>query len=318
MKYREDYSKANTKRYGGRVYHDYYYYCTGTTRHVCTGGKNGLRAFVNEQVPNGQFGLLLMLLGAWDDDALAYLKEEYARQEREDSGADDYLDYEERRAKLQERRTRVNDMYELGKIDRADYLARLDEIRRLESELVKPTVVNQGVAHLLQAVRQIDTLATQWEHLASEPITRRKIAHALVAPHGLFYDGITRRIVGVRPLPDFYDAFRCTLLREEWVEQDGAFWHDSYDLPAPSPYRVHYQEVIDFLSASRQARTVAEVAEHACHTTKHAGRLLIRLFHAGYVTRAQLVEGTTRKYLYRVSDKPYRGESMARWEHLTG
>jgi hypothetical protein len=268
-------------------------------------------------VPNEQFGLLLSLLGAWDEDTLAYLQDEYTRQEREDSGARDYLTYEEKRTKLQERRARVNDMYELGKIDRADYLARLEEIRRLEAELVKPAVVNQGVVHLLQAVRQIDALATQWDHLASEPTTRRKIAHALIAPHGLFFDGVTRRIVGVRPLPDFYDAFRHTLLREGWVERDAAFWHDAYDLPVPSPYRVHYQEVIDFLSASHHSITVAEVAEHTHHTTKHAGRLLMRLYHAGYVTRTLLVAGTTRKYLYRVSEKPYRGESMTRWERLT-
>jgi hypothetical protein len=255
--------------------------------------------------------LLLALLGNWTDAAMRFIQQEYAQQEREHGGVNEYLSYEAKKNKLANRRTQVNDMYAMRTIDRVEYLARLDAIRKEELALTPPRATGLGIEQTLKAARQIDTLATRWEHLSGDPLMRRKIAHTLIAPGGLVYDALTRRIVGVRPLPDFYEAFKCILVTEGWTERDGAFWHDSYDLVPPPRRRTHYHELVDLLRNSPHAMTAAEIAVAIDCSIANTNLFLVRLFRAGYLLRVAHVNKNVTKYLYRSNGKPFGGEAMS-------
>jgi hypothetical protein len=112
MRYREDTRTKQTVRHGLRTYNTCYYYCHEYLRYDCVAGKRGKGNFIEEHLPNGQFGLLLALLGTWTDAASRFIKEEYAHQERAEHGVDEFMAYEAKRAKLADRRRQVNDMYE--------------------------------------------------------------------------------------------------------------------------------------------------------------------------------------------------------------
>ena len=118
MRYREDIRTKQTVAQSMRIYHTFYYYCREYLRYECVGGRSGKGRFVDEHLLNGQFGLLLALLGNWSDAASEFIKSEYARQERERGDVSDFLTYESMKAKLSARREQVNDMYEMQTIDR--------------------------------------------------------------------------------------------------------------------------------------------------------------------------------------------------------
>ncbi len=151
-------------------------------------------------------------------------------------------------------------MYEMKTIDWANYLSRLEAIRKEESALIPPRATNLGVEQVLKAARQIEALAEQWEKLSGDPQLRRKIAHALITPGGLVYDTITRRIVGVRPLPEFYEAFKCILVTEGWEERGDMFWHDSYDLVPPPRRRTYYHDIVDMLRESSHSLSSSDIS----------------------------------------------------------
>jgi hypothetical protein len=159
-------------------------------------------------------------------------------------------------------------------------------------------------------VKKIGSLATQWEQLASEPLLRRKIAHALIAPGGITYDVLARRIVGVRPLPDFYEAFKYILLPEGWRGDGEGFWHDAYDLVPPPRRRTHYHEIVDILRASQHALASSDIATAIGCSISNTNLFLSLLFRVGYLIRVEQKTGNTKKYLYRSSGKPFKGEPM--------
>jgi DNA invertase Pin-like site-specific DNA recombinase len=310
MRYREDIRTKQTVAKSMRTYHTFYYYCREHLRYECSGGRNGKGSFVDEHLLNGQFGLLLALLGNWSDAASQFIKSEYARQERERGDVNDFLTYESMKAKLSARREQVNDMFEMQTIDRTGYLSRLEAIRKEESALVQPRESNTSVEQCLKAARQIDMLATQWDKLSGDKQMRRKIAHALIVPGGLVYDSGGRRIVGVRPLPDFYEAFRCILITEGWSELDGMFWHDSYDLVPPPKRRTRYHEIVDMLREGQHAMSALDIAAATHMSISNTNMALSLLFRKGYLIRADQKTGTTKKYLYRSNGKPFKGEAM--------
>jgi predicted transcriptional regulator len=139
---------------------------------------------------------------------------------------------------------------------------------------------------------------------------RRKIAHALIAPGGLVYDPIGRRIVGVRPLPDFYEAFRFILITEGWSELDGMFWHESYNLVPPPKRRTRYHEIVDMLRDGQQAMSSSDIAAATHMSISNTNAALTRLFRKGYLIRVDQKTGATKKYLYWSNGKPFNGEAM--------
>jgi predicted transcriptional regulator len=117
--------------------------------------------------------------------------------------------------------------------------------------------------------------------------------------------------VGVRPLPDFYEAFRCILITEGWSELDGMFWHESYELvPAPKR-RTRYHEIVDMLREGQQAMSSSDIAAATHMSISNTNAALTWLFRKGYLIRVDQKTGTTKKYLYRSKGKPFNGEAMA-------
>jgi hypothetical protein len=118
-----------------------------------------------------------------------------------------------------------------------------------------------------------------------------------------------KRIFGIKPLLDFYEAFKHTLLPEGWRDDGEGFWHDAYDLVPPQRRRMCYHEIVDMLRASQHALASSDIATAIGCSISNTNLFLSLLFRAGYLIRVEQKTGTT-KYLYWSNGKPFKGEPM--------
>jgi YD repeat-containing protein len=257
MRFRE--SPAYKATSGGRHQYLYaYYVCRYRRGAPCTSPNRREGVWVRDSVVHEQFGRLLAVFGAWLPDAIEFIKREYTRVEGED--VDGVIEYQRKKEQFATRRQKINDMFEMGGIDREEYLRRIDRLRKEELALPLPRTQGQGFDQQLKAAQRIDTIGDQWDQLASLPGMRHELAHALLEPNGLVYDGSAFRIVGVRPAPAFYLIIKYILEREGWEERErGLLWHDNYETVAARVKGQRYDVVAQALRTAQVPLTAREI-----------------------------------------------------------
>ncbi len=221
------------------------------------------------------------------------------------------------------RKKKIDDMYELDAIDRAEYLRRLEQLRRDETMLPTPISIGKGFDHQLRMASEIASTATRWEQLSGHPSLRYKLAHILFEPQGLLYDTRDGYIVGVRPAPDFYDLLKQMLSRLGWVEQEpGLRWNVQ---PMGKSYQrrlIRFPEIIHLLKTASGPLTRGEVIERLGVTPSTAFRTLTSLAKEGLVRMTHHREGAHHwdTYTWVESSAPIpfrhpRGQGSSTFHH---
>ncbi len=165
-----------------------YYHCTtNELKGACTHKS----AWINERelVPQiesiiGQFRL--------PENWLEVLNEMIAANGKPKSNGDD-------RAKIKRKLVRIADLYELGDMQRAEYIVKRDELKRQLASTRQPEVETIIKAEdVLRSMSDAWGVATQTE--------RREMLRAIV--DGVVCDPTARRIVALKPKPSFRLLFR--------------------------------------------------------------------------------------------------------------
>lgn len=268
-----------------------YYVCLDRLTDPCPaheGRRHGL--WIPVPAVHRQFRHLLEHFGMWLPDALEYMKAEYARSDAGD--VESVLEYQAKKAQLASRKKKIDDMYELNAIDRAEYLRRLNQLRRDEATLPTPISVGKSFDHQVRMAGEIASIATRWEQLSGNPGLRYELAHILFNPQGVLYDPLEGYIVGVRPAPDFYDLFKQILGRLGWIEQEpGLLWNAKAVGKTYRRRSIRFPEIIDFLKAATGPITRNDVIERLGVTPSSAFRTLSVLAKDGLVRVTHHREG---------------------------
>jgi hypothetical protein len=127
----------------------------------------------------------------------AQVREEILRRLAEDAGPEDH-DIIVRRGMLEERLRRMRDLYELGDLERGEYVARRNAINA-ELNALAPT----PIPDLDEARGVLEDFSIFWQDDTTTPEAKRQFLSLVF--EGVWLDG--KRVAAVQPKPSFVAIF---------------------------------------------------------------------------------------------------------------